>query len=159
MIRFTTLKDDKLRLAQLVYETDNIIPFVFGSKEFALLKIQALIEKQDNAFSFQNILVYENEAQIIQGILLAYAPSEKNKHKENEIYSCIFSTKELIVLWLKSLFLRSIENKSEIDGLYIQNISVDAATRGQGIGSQLINSIEKVALTQHYFIPMVRCSL
>lgn len=148
MIRFATLEDDRLRLANLVYETDNIIPFIFGKKDKALPQIKTLIEREDNPFSFKNILVFESENHIIKGILLAYSPKQKNKEKENSAYSQVFSVLELIILWLKSLLLKSIENKSEIDGLYIQNISVDATARGEGIGTQLMNYIEKWAVQQ-----------
>lgn len=145
MIRFATLQDDTNLLARLVYETDTIIPFLFGRAEVAILKIKVLIEMEDNVFSYKNMLVYEGENQTIKGILLFYAPQQKNKKRENEAYSQVFSSIELIRLWFKSIFLKSIENKSEIDGLYIQNISVDASARGEGIGTQLINHTKEWA--------------
>jgi ribosomal protein S18 acetylase RimI-like enzyme len=148
MIRFATLEDDWMRLAKLVYETDNIIPFIFGKKDKALPQIKTLIEREDNSFSYKNILVFEDENKTIKGILVAYLPQQKNRKKEQEDYSQVFSILELIILWLKSLLLKSIENKSEIDGLYIQNISVDAIARGEGIGTQLMNYIEKWAVQQ-----------
>lgn len=150
MIRFATLEDNELCIANLVYETDSIIPFVFGKKDKALPKIKTLIEREDNTFSYKNILVFESENQTIKGIILVYSPKHKNKEKENEVYSQVFSVLELIILWLKSLLLKSIENKSEIDGLYIQNISVDATARGEGIGTQLMNHVEKWAMQQGY---------
>lgn len=148
MIRFATLEDDRMRLANLVYETDNIIPFIFGKKDKALPQIKTLIEREDNSFSYRNILVFEDENKTIKGTLVAYLPQQKNRKKEQEDYSQVFSVLELIILWLKSLLLKSIENKSEIDGLYIQNISVDATARGEGIGTQLMNYIEKWAVQQ-----------
>lgn len=150
MIRFVTLRDDTQILARLVYETDNIITYLFGKSELALLKIKALIERDDNVFSYKNILVYEGEGQTIKGILLFYAPKQKNKKRENDAYSQVFSSIELIKLWFKSIFLKSIENKSEIDGLYIQNISVEASDRGEGIGTKLINHTEEWASKQGF---------
>ncbi len=150
MIRFATLRDDTQLLARLVYETDSIIPFLFGRAEVAILKIKALTERDDNVFSYKNILVYEGENQTIKGILLFYAPQQKNKKRENDAYSQVFSFIELIKLWFKSIFLKSIENKSEIDGLYIQNISVEASARGEGIGTKLINHTEEWASKQGF---------
>lgn len=150
MIRFATLQDERLQLARLVYETDNIISYLFGSPKVALLKIKALIERDDNVFSHKNILVYEDESQTIKGILLFYAPQQKNKNRENVAYSQVFSPLELLKLWFKSIFLKSIENKSEVDGLYIQNISVEASARGEGIGTKLINHTEEWASKQGF---------
>lgn len=131
MIRFATLRDDTQLLARLVYETDSIIPYLFGRTEVALLKIKSLIERDDNVFSYKNILVYEGESQKIKGILLFYAPKQKNKKRKNLAFSQVFSPFELFKLWFKSIFLKSIQNKSEIDGLYIQNIFVEASARGE----------------------------
>ncbi|MDX2280089.1 MAG: GNAT family N-acetyltransferase [Saprospiraceae bacterium] len=148
MVRFSNFSDDSLRLAQLVHRTDSIIPFLFGQGPKALLRIKALIEKDRNPFSKSNMVVYENDQHLVQGILLAYVPGQMNKQQENEVYQAVFNTLELIWLWLKSLFLKSIEDKTLIDGLYIQNISVDPSARGGGIGTQLIQHIEQWAIAQ-----------
>lgn len=150
MIRFATLQDESLQLARLVYETDKIIPYLFGSSQKALLKIKALIERDDNVFSYKNILVYQGENCVIKGVLLLYAPQQRNKKRENVAYSQVFSLFELFKLWFKSIFLKAIEDKSEVDGLYIQNISVEASARGEGIGTKLINHAEELA-TQEGF--------
>jgi GNAT superfamily N-acetyltransferase len=149
MIHFADLKDDISLISQLIFQTDSIIPFIFGKEENALPKIKSLIENEDNSFSYQHIFVHKNDKHAIEGILLAYPPSKKDKRKELNIYQQIFSTKELLVLWFKSILLNAIDNKSEIDGIYIQNISVTAAARGKGIGTQLINFIEKWTLEQN----------
>lgn len=150
IIRFAAKSDDILKISNLIFETDAIIPFLFGKRNLALLKIKALIEKEDNAFSYKNILLYLNETNSIRGVLLFYAPQQKNQKSENEDYFQVFSTFELIKLWLKSLILNSIFDKSEIDGIYIQNICVDSSARGEGIGTKLILHIEKYAKKSGY---------
>lgn len=150
MVRFATLNDNTLSIANLIYETDTIMPFIFGKKEVALNKIKSLIESNDHSFSFQNILVYENEKNQIDGVLLSYIPSKIDKQKEHKKYKELFSLNELIMLWLKSLLLVSIDNKSKIDGLYIQNICVNGSCRGKGIGSQLLDAIEHFAKEKNY---------
>jgi ribosomal protein S18 acetylase RimI-like enzyme len=145
MIRFATPLDDTSTIARLIYETDSIIPYLFGERDKALPKIESLVKREHTPFSHQHILVYESSSQVVKGILLAYSPQQKNKKKEAEDYAQVFSSVELLMLWFKSLFLKPIENKSAIDGLYIQNISVDAAARGEGIGTKIIDFIEEWA--------------
>jgi len=150
MIRFATLRDNIHDLARLVYETDTIIPFLFGGADKAIQRIKELIEREDNVFSYKNIVVYEDDNQSIKGIILFYAPQQKNKKRENEDYSQVFTSFELLKLWFKTLILHSIDNKSEIDGIYIQNISVKASSRGEGIGTQLINHTKEWAREHGY---------
>ena len=150
MIRFANPQDDSLSIAKLIIATDKVIPFLFGSTNKSLLKIKALIERDDTVFSNKNILLFEDGNQAIKGILLSYSPLEIDKSKEYRGYSAVFSAFELMNLWFKSLLLKSIENKSEIDGIYIQNVSVLASARGLGIGSKLLNYIEKLAFEQGY---------
>ncbi|MDX1941420.1 MAG: GNAT family N-acetyltransferase [Saprospiraceae bacterium] len=150
MIRFATTLDDLSTIARLIYETDRIIPYLFGKRQKAIKKIESLVSRENNIFSYQNIVVYEPSANNIQGILLAYSPQKKDKQKENEDYSQAFSILELFALWFKVLFLKSMENKSEIDGLYISNISVDSSARGGGIGTKLISFIEEWASAKEF---------
>lgn len=150
MIRFATTLDDLSTIARLIHETDRIIPYLFGKRQKAIKKIESLVSMENNIFSYQNIVVYEPSANNIQGILLAYSPQKKDKQKENEDYSQVFSILELVALWFKVLFLKSMENKSEIDGLYISNISVDSSARGGGIGTKLISFIEEWASAKEF---------
>ena len=150
MIRFANPQDDSLSIAKLIIATDKVIPFLFGNTNKSLLKIKALIEREDTVFSNKNILLFEDGNHAIKGILLSYSPLEIDKSKEYRGYSAVFSAFELMKLWFKSLLLNSIEKKSEIDGIYIQNVSVLASARGLGIGSKLLNYIEKLAFEQGY---------
>lgn len=146
MIQFANLLyHDVSVLANLVYETDSIIPFIFGKRETALSKIKLLIEGENSSFSYRNMIVFQDDYGIVKGLLLAYTPKKRDKNKEKEEIVHIFSGLDLLILWFKSLLLNSIENKSEINGLYIQNISVNKASRGEGIGTKLMNYIEAIS--------------
>ncbi|NBP30465.1 MAG: GNAT family N-acetyltransferase, partial [Flavobacteriia bacterium] len=131
-------------IAHLVYETDPIMSFLFGKNPKAIKQIVELIQQEENAFSYQHIHVYL-DGDSIKGLILSYRPSSIDKKRENQVYSEVFSTLQLLILWLKSILLNPILNKKEIDGIYIQNISVSAAARGEGIGSKLLNALENDA--------------
>jgi ribosomal protein S18 acetylase RimI-like enzyme len=150
MIRFSNLTDNINEIARLIFQTDDIMPFLFGRQEKAVLKLKNLIENLDTVFSHKNIIIYQKDTQAIAGILLFYSIKNIDKKRENKAYGRIFSTSELFSLWLKSLILKSIHEKSEVDGLYIQNISVDAAARGEGIGTKLMNFVQEHALQKGY---------
>lgn len=150
MIRFSNLNDNTTEIARLIYETDNIMPFLFGKREKAIIKLKNLVENNNTVFSHKNILVFKNDSHLIYGILLFYNPKLIDKKRENDAYSRVFSFIELLKLWGKSIFLKSINDKSKMDGLYIQNISVDALARGEGIGTKLMNFVNEFALQNGY---------
>jgi ribosomal protein S18 acetylase RimI-like enzyme len=150
MIRFSNLTDNTTEIARLIYETDNIMPFLFGKREKAILKLKNLVNDDNTVFSHRNILVFKKDTHLITGLLLFYNPKVIDKKSENDAYSRVFSFIELIKLWVKSIILKSINDKSEIDGLYIQNISVDALARGEGIGTKLMNFVTEFALQNGY---------
>lgn len=146
MIRFSNLNDNTTEIARLIYETDNIMPFLFGKREKAIIKLKNLIENDNTVFSHKNILVFKKDRHLINGILLFYNPKLIDKKRENDAYSRVLSFIELLKLGVKSIILKSINDKSEMDGLYIQNISVDALARGEGIGTKLMNFVTEFAL-------------
>lgn len=150
MIRFSNLNDNTTEIARLIYETDNIMPFLFGKREKAIIKLKNLVENDNTVFSHKNILVFKKDSHLINGILLFYNPKLIDKKRENDAYSRVFSFIELLKLWVKSIILKSINDKSEMDGLYIQNISVDALARGEGIGTKLMNFVNEFALQNGY---------
>lgn len=150
MIRFSNLNDNTTEIARLIYETDNIMPFLFGKRENAIIKLKNLVENDNTVFSHKNILVFKKDSHLINGILLFYNPKLIDKKRENDAYSREFSIIELLKLWVKSIILKSINDKSEMDGIYIQNISVDALARGEGIGTKLMNFVNEFALQNGY---------
>lgn len=150
MIRFSNLNDNTTEIARLIYETDNIMPFLFGKRENAIIKLKNLVENDNTVFSHKNILVFKKDSHLINGILLFYNPKLIDKKRENDAFSREFSIIELLKLWVKSIILKSINDKSEMDGIYIQNISVDALARGEGIGTKLMNFVNEFALQNGY---------
>ncbi len=60
VINFSNSSDTTFEIARLIFETDNIIPFIFGKRTVAIPKMKDLVERTDNVFSFQNVLVYKS---------------------------------------------------------------------------------------------------
>ena len=65
MIRFSNLNDNTTEIARLIYETDNIMPFLFGKREKAILKLKKLVENDNTVFSHKNILVFKKEKMML----------------------------------------------------------------------------------------------
>lgn len=153
MIRFASASDGSSSVAHLIYETDSVMGSLFGGRPQALVSLQTLFESKDNSFSYEHTLVYEDNSDIL-GLLIAYDPHRTRtytyKQKETQVYKRALSCWQLCRLWFASLFLGAMEDKSQMDGVYIQNISVSASTRGQGIGTQLIDFAAKWAQSQQY---------
>jgi hypothetical protein len=84
VINFANSSDNTYEIARLIFETDNIIPFIFGERTVAIPKIKDLVERTDNVFSFQNVLVYKSSEDEIKGLLLFYAPKNLDKKLENQ---------------------------------------------------------------------------
>ena len=114
MIRFFNINDKTTEIARLIYETDNIMPFLFGKREMAIIKLKNLVENNNTVFSHKNILVFKNDSHLIYGILLFYNPKLIDKKRENDAYSRVFSFVELLKLWGKSIFLKSRKSCKEI---------------------------------------------
>jgi ribosomal protein S18 acetylase RimI-like enzyme len=125
-------------VAQLIYQTDDVLfPFLFGKIDKAIPKLVDLIALEHNSFSYKHIIAYTENEEIL-GILLGYNPEEIVSEKEDRDFSNVFSKLEIFSLFCKHMILKPLDDKSDIDGFYIQNISVDEHHRGKGIGTQLI---------------------
>lgn len=147
-IRQASSHDDAGRIAQLVYDTDPMFRFMFGKRETALQRIARLFRLPHNPFSYQNMLVFALGPDNIQGILVAYNPRQWTRQQEQTVYEQTFGPLALAGLWFRAQFLKSLEDKKAIDGLYIQNVCVDPMARSAGIGSRLLEAAEHLAIRQ-----------
>jgi ribosomal protein S18 acetylase RimI-like enzyme len=80
--------------------------------------------------------------------MAGYDSNEAELLDEKSDFSAIFSTRELFWILLKYPVIRALDVKPDLNGYYIQNLSVDPEHRGKGIGTQLLeyassHSIEK----------------
>lgn len=147
MIRCATKEDASSDTARLVHETDVVFRFLFGEGEHALDRIQRLIDGERNVLSYRNMAVFDAEPGKVAGVILAYAPALQ-RGPQNEDFYTVFSGLELFVLWLKSFAIGALDDKSEIDGLYISNVSVSPEARGLGTGAKLIAFAESRAFAE-----------
>lgn len=149
MIRQLTESDDLNKVAELIYKTDDLLfPYLFGKQSKGIPKIIGLIKLDNNSFSYKNIICCVDDG--VEGILIGYDPSDIDKHLESEDYRKVFKSFDLIRLGLKMLPVKSIMDKKDIAGLYIQNICVDKCHRGKGIGSSLIDYYLEAAKRKNY---------
>ncbi len=134
------LATDLDAVAGLIYDTDAyLFPFLFGSRGHALPILKQLVALDANSFSHRYVEVYD-EAGEIQGILIAYNHSEIDKGAEQEDFKSALSFFDQILFAAKYYILRPFMDKSDVTGLYIQNVCVAAQHRGKGIGSLLIRN-------------------
>lgn len=138
MIRKMQKSDDVLKTAELIYETDDFIfPFLFGKKEKAIWKLSKLVSLENNAFSYNRILV-DQEKDAIRGILIEN--SQKHNRLETRDFLKTFRFWSLVRLFLGQALLFPILSSQFRGGRYIQNLSVDPRFRGQGIGTALMKA-------------------
>jgi ribosomal protein S18 acetylase RimI-like enzyme len=148
MIRYATRADSSIEIARLIHQTDDVFRHLFGRGEPALDRIRRLVESESNTLSYRNTAIFESSPGKVAGVMLAHTPSQDPRKLKNEDFHAVFSSRELLVLWLKSLFIMSLDDKSEIDGLYISNVSVNPNARGTGIGARLIEFAESRAVAE-----------
>lgn len=157
MIRRLTKDEDHNKVAQLIYETDStIFPLLFGkNKDQAFNKIRQLIKLEDNYFSYQNIIIFEEKGDTYGMCIYFQSDSQTKKRLEKNLFKP-FNIIELIRVFIKAFPLMiSLESKGSIDTLYIQNLCVNRAMQGKGVGSQLIKYvIDEAQKTNHQFVSL-----
>lgn len=125
----------------LIYDTDEyLFPFLFGRRAKALPTIAELVKKEDNSFSHRYILC-EVEKNVVRGIIVAFDHRLVDQAKEDADYRAVLSRWDRFTLFFKSFVLRALIDKSDVNGIYIQNVCVAPEFRGHGIGSLLIRHI------------------
>lgn len=129
---------DMNRAAQLIFETaPELFIALFGRKEKAVPKIEALVKLENNIFSYKNILTAETGGNI-SGILVGYDVASVNKEDMNEDLKKELSFFARLRFWMIIRFSRHIMDFEGITGCYIQNLCVDPACRGKRIGYRLM---------------------
>jgi ribosomal protein S18 acetylase RimI-like enzyme len=130
--------DDVLKTAELIYGTDDFIfQFLFGKKEKAIWKLSQLVSLENNAFSYNRIIV-DSERDLIRGILIEN--DQKHNRLETRDFLKTFGFWSLVRLFLGQILLFPILSHKQSEGRYIQNVSVDPRFRGLGIGTALVKT-------------------
>jgi len=138
VIRKMQKNDDVLKTAELIYGTDDFIfPFLFGKKEKAIWKLSKLVSLENNAFSYNRIIV-DSERDLIRGILIEN--DQKHNRLETRDFLKTFGFWSLVRLFFGQILLFPILSHKQSEGRYIQNVSVDPRFRGLGIGTALVKT-------------------
>ena len=136
MIRPITLRDDLTHIASLIYATDPFLfPYIFGKSPLGEPRIEALIALEANSFSYRMIRGYFDSEGVCQGVYIAY--NKKNKSNDRD-FSAVFKGLRGLWLALKLLPIAHLLNPPITNTYYLQNISVNESSRGQGIGRALL---------------------
>ena len=135
MIR-QAVKSDAASIASLIYQTDDhLFPFLFGNKFKALIRLEKLVKREHNQFSFQNTWVEEDGR--IRGILIDIDPHTRLSNARAFFHA--FGTIGLIGLFFRQLLLFPALRLRMKHDRYIQNIVIDPDFRGKGLGSALLD--------------------
>ncbi|MBN8220056.1 MAG: GNAT family N-acetyltransferase [Spirochaetes bacterium] len=138
MIRRMEIATDLPSVAELIYDTDKyLFPFLFGAREKALPILQALVRLDGNSFSHRHIWC-DVEADQVRGILIGYDHRTIDERAETADFRAVLPLWDQFTLFFKYLILKPFMDKSDVTGLYIQNVCVAAEARGRGIGTGLI---------------------
>lgn len=129
---------DLRQVAGLIYDTDEyLFPFLFGSRQKALPVLEQLVVREANSFSHRHIWC-DVDAGAVRGILIGYDHRTIDKDAEEADFRAVLPFWDQVTLFFKYLILRPFMDKSDVTGVYIQNVCVAEAARGRGIGSGLI---------------------
>ncbi len=93
---------------------------------------------KNNLFSYKNILIAV-KGKDIKGILIGYDIADVNKREMNKDLANALSFFARLRFWIIISCSRHIMDFQGINGYYIQNLCVDPASRGKGIGRKLLD--------------------
>lgn len=139
-------KHNPLKVASLIYEADvDSFNFFFGNRENASVKLEKLVTAGNNSLGFEQIYVVTNDDSHILGVMV-YSIGEKID-KINELrvlynnFNILDAFKFIMIDIVDSIFLSDLED----DDYYYAIVAVDENSRGQGIGSFILEEGIKLA--------------
>lgn len=139
-------KHDSFKVSELIYEADaETFDFFFGNKRNASEKLGRLVGVGDNHLGYQQIYLVTNDDQEIVGIMV-YSSGEKiGKINELKVifgnFNFLDSLRFIMIEIIDSLFLSKLNE----DDFYYAIVAVDENSRGQGIGSFILEGGIKLA--------------
>jgi ribosomal protein S18 acetylase RimI-like enzyme len=139
-------KHDSFKVSTIIYEADvDTFNLFFGNKRKASEKIEKLVSAGDNDLGYQQTYVVTNGKNQILGVMV-YSTGEKgDKIRQLKVLfknlNIIDSLKFIMIEILDSIFLSDLDE----DDYYFAIIAVDEDSRGQGIGSFILEEGMKLA--------------
>lgn len=142
-------KHDSNKVSAIIYEADvDTFNFFFGNKEKASKKIEKLVTAGDNDLGFQRTYVVTNEENQILGVMVYSTGGEDDKFRQSKVifknFNIIDSLKFIMIEVLDGIFLSDLEEND----YYFAIVAVEEDSRGQGIGSFIIEEGIKEARKQ-----------
>ena len=139
-------KHDSLKVSELIYEADaDTFNFFFDNKENTSRKLEKLVLKGNNSLGYEQIYVVSDENSQILGVMVHSIGWKFDKKKELTVlfrnFNILDSLRFIMIDILDSIFLSDLED----DDYYYAIIAVDEKSRGQGIGSFILNEGIKLA--------------
>ena len=138
--RFDVSLHDMDAVARLIYLTDkDISSLLFGKDQHSAIEcIKRLMFIGDNTYSKDHVYVACAGRKVV-GIMICYGGAQKRAMNDDRAFgkvSC--NVRKIVLLLLGGSLNRILTQDVGDDELYISNISVDPAHRGEGIGSKLV---------------------
>lgn len=139
-------KHDPLIVSEIIYEADvETFNFFFGNQKNASVKLAKLVAAEDNSLGYQQIYVVTNEESQIKGVLVYSDGKRFDKIKELKVlfknFNILDSLRFIMIEIIDSLFLAALDD----DDYYFAIVAVDEKSRGQGVGSFILEEGVKMA--------------
>ncbi len=139
-------KHDSFKVSEIIYEADaETFDFFFGNKMNASQKIGILVQEGNNNLGYQQIYVVTNDDQEIRGVMVYSAGEKMGKIQELKVlfrnFNLLDSLRFIMIEIIDSIFLSHLEE----DDFYYAIVAVDENSRGQGIGSFILEEGIKLA--------------
>lgn len=139
-------KHDSFKVSTIIYEADvDTFNFFFGNKQKTSEKIEKLVAAGDNDLGYQQTYVVTNEENQILGVMVYSTGGKGDKIRQLKVLlknlNIIDSLKFIMIEILDSIFLSDLDK----DDYYFAIIAVDEDSRGQGVGSFIIEEGIKLA--------------
>jgi len=138
-------KHDSFKVAEIIYEADSeTFDFFFGNKKNASQKIGILVQEGDNNLGYQQIYVVTNDQEIV-GVMVYSAGKKMGNIQELKVlfhnFNILDSLRFIMIEIIDNIFLSRLEE----DDFYYAIVAVDENSRGQGIGSFILEEGIKLA--------------
>lgn len=139
---------DSKKVSELIYYTDaHTYDQILKNKSNAVDKIEKLVRAGNNSIGHERIYVVTNHEDVnVLGVLVTYKKEETPTKSEFRTFLKVFSPLDAIRFTiLDFLDARLLADVDFEDFFYLACVAVDENTRGQGIGTFILESAVQMA--------------
>jgi ribosomal protein S18 acetylase RimI-like enzyme len=139
-------KHNSFKVASLIYEADaDTFNFFFGNRQNASRRLEKLVTAGDNSLGYEQFHVVTNEDSQILGVMGYSIGGMMDRIGELKVLfknlKLLDSLRFIMIEIIDSIFLSNLED----DDFYFFIVAVDENSRGQGIGSFILDEGIKMA--------------